>query len=435
MAPIAGRRENQSELAFDGMASMLLVVAILSGKLALNSLLPGLAPGPLLEFRLWATIGALALLWPARATSDWRARLHPAALALGALIGLLLVRSLLATNERSGAIRADLAYMVAQAACVFLASRRQIVLAALWVMAFALAMFLLAAAGIAQPELNGPGWAPIGGPTTFYRLEFLACCLCWCFYDELGRKHWLLPVFAALFLYGTLASLSKIALPGTWLVLAAFAVYQGMRKKWQTVAWIIGTTLVVSITWHSAMKDDMQVRLDRVAIAPNANTPRVGTDFEVTVNYCIGANPPSTEVGCVKGAFVDRSSRLVFAAHALEGIAANPLWGQGLGTFELHMPNPKTGIGEVYRYPHNLLLEITLASGFVGLGLLLLALGLTFRASWLAAKRMPAGIYLVGFMVFIFLSTLVSGDFYDSRLVWLVAFALIGLARSRAPEQ
>ena len=63
------------------------------------------------------------------------------------------------------------------------------------------------------------------------------------------------------------------------------------------------------------------------------------------------------------------------------------------------------------------------------------AAALGCRASWLAAKRMPAGIYLVGFMVFIFLSTLVSGDFYDSRLVWLVAFALTGLARSRAPEQ
>ena len=89
---------------------MLLVVAILSGNLVVNGLLPGLVPGPLFEFRLWATIGALALLWPARATSDWRARLHPAALALGALSGLLFVRSLLAANERSGAICADLAY-------------------------------------------------------------------------------------------------------------------------------------------------------------------------------------------------------------------------------------------------------------------------------------------------------------------------------------
>ena len=49
--------------------------------------------------------------------------------------------------------------------------------------------------------------------------------------------------------------------------------------------------------------------------------------------------------------------------------------------------------------------------GLVGVGLLMLTLGT---------------------MVSILLSTLVSGDFYDSRLLWLLGFALLGL-RGPAP--
>ena len=96
-----------------------------------------------------------------------------------------------------------------------------------------------------------------------------------------------------------------------------------------------------------------------------------------------------------------------------------------MSTFELHFPNPDAGFDQTYLYPHNLLLDVAYDGGIVGLGLLLIALGLTFRSGIQANPRDPAAIYLLGFMVFAFLSTLVAGDVYDSRMLWLTGFAMV----------
>ena len=248
-------------------------------------------------------------------------------------------------------------------------------------------------------------------------------------------------------LFGTLASLSKIALPGATLVLTVFTLNHLRRKDWRGAALLVAASVVSIVIWQSTKAEAMHGRMDRALIAHAPGTiaavpakPRVGTDFEIQTNYCVGQAPGETMAGdrpsnCVTGYFVDRSSRLVFAAHALAGIAAKPLFGQGVAAFALHMPNPHTGKAEVYRYPHNIVLEIAFEAGLIGVGLLLLALGALFWLSIRAAWAEPVGVYLVGYMVFMLLSALVSGDFYDSRLIWVAGFALIGLARPRPPAR
>ena len=168
----------------------------------------------------------------------------------------------------------------------------------------------------------------------------------------------------------------------------------------------------------------------------------IGTDLEIAISYCTGRAPSNSEdeagtTTCVKRVFLDRSSRLVFAAEALAGFWLHPFLGNGLATFELWMPSPDTGAPQVYRYPHNLLLEVAFEGGTIGFAILVLALGLVIRACWQAGQKEAIGPYVLGFLVFIFASALVSGDFYDSRLFWLTAFALIAwqLAKPIEPIQ
>ena len=424
----------------DALASLLLVVTVFSGKLGIGRLLTDIDPSPLTELRFWSMLGTLALLWRARATIAWVRTLEPAPLALAALCLLLIVRGLFGHGPGFAEKSLDMVFLLAQCAVVLVSSRRQLVLMAVWAILFALLLFMLAALGLGNRELNGPGWAPMGGPTTFYRIEFLGACLCWGFYRVLGVRYWWLPLAAAVLLFGTLASLSKIALPAAMLVFAVMALHHLRRKEWlQAVLLVLASAAPVAV-WQGTLVDAMQVRLGRALVTATPGNPRTGTDFEINTRYCVGRAPDEKAVGenpanCVNGYFVDRSSRLVFAAHALAGIAAKPFWGHGLSTFELHMPNPISGVAEVYRYPHNVVLEVAFESGLAGGGLLILALAMLFWTAARSAQHEPAGMYLLGAMGFILLSALVSGDFYDSRLLWLLGFALLALTSRRAPGQ
>ena len=431
----------------DILASLLIVVVVFAGKLGIDRLVPAIDHSPLFEFRFWSILGALAIMWHGRATVAWARAREPALLALTALCAMLWVRGLFGHGPGFAEKSLDMVYLLAQCMVVLVSTRRQLVLMAAWAILFAMLLFLLAAYGVGDPQLNGEGWAPIGGPTTFYRIEFLGVCLCWCFYRVLGPRYWVLPIAAIALLFGTLASLSKIALPGATLVLTVFTLNHLRRKDWRSAALVVAASVAPILIWQSTKAETMQRRMDRALIAHAPGTitaapgkPRVGTDFEIQTNYCIGHAPGETTAGdgpanCITGYFVDRSSRLVFAAHALAGIAAKPLFGQGVAAFALHMPNPQTSKTEVYRYPHNIVLEIAFEAGLIGAGLLLLALGALFWLSIRAAWAEPVGLYLLGYMVFMLLSALVSGDFYDSRLLWVAGFALIGLARPRAPAQ
>ena len=445
----------------------LLAITVFAGKLGLGRLAPALGAGYLTEIRLWALLGAVLLAWRARHRLRDIGRALPLAVSLVALCAYLALRGLAGHGPGYEADLVDMAFILAQCALVCMSTRRQLLVVGAGAIALALLMFILAVAGVGDEALNGDGWGPIGGPTTFYRIEFLAACLCWAALHRPGWQRWILAGLAGVFLFGTVASLSKIALPGAVLVLAGLTLQALWRRDLPRAAWIVGTTVLSVALWQATMAEAMHNRVARaldtvgehepvqkhllnperkspqhVSIPGSRATLRIGTDFHILTQYCV-SRPKAEAAGapvdtvCTQGELFDRSSRLLFAAVALTDLAASPVWGLGPDRFRMQMPNLKTGEIETYTYPHNLVLEVAHAGGLVGALLLLVALGLVARALLQSGLRHPAVAALAGAALFLLLSALVSGDFYDSRLIWLIGFAMPVLwpAPSTSPQR
>lgn len=117
------------------------------------------------------------------------------------------------------------------------------------------------------------------------------------------------------------------------------------------------------------------------------------------------------------------SGRPDLFAQALHIFYSQPLIGGGLDSFYAHF-----GISQDLGYPHNLILEVAATGGLIGLALLA---GFTVSVLWSAhsqARLSPEQIALLMAAVFIGAASMTSGDFYDTRFLWV--FAVLALNRS-----
>jgi O-antigen ligase len=113
--------------------------------------------------------------------------------------------------------------------------------------------------------------------------------------------------------------------------------------------------------------------------------------------------------------------------------ADNPIGGAGLDGFY-----GLIGVNRAIEYPHNYVLGVAAEGGLVGLILLGTAIVLwarTVRRGGDPRVTVPA----VLAAVFVFVSSLFSGDYYDARLAWLFAAMAAAAAVTRTgparPEQ
>ncbi len=130
------------------------------------------------------------------------------------------------------------------------------------------------------------------------------------------------------------------------------------------------------------------------------------------------------------GASVDTSAGVradLFGA-ALRMFTERPIMGNGTGSFASFAAGT-VGLTDL-PYPHNILLQVGAEFGLVGLGLVaLLVASALFRKipadrSWMAVRLIFA---------FLFLQSLVSGDFYTDRMLWGLLLLLV-LAPSPDPR-
>jgi len=122
---------------------------------------------------------------------------------------------------------------------------------------------------------------------------------------------------------------------------------------------------------------------------------------------------------------IDHSDRLRLAFHALESFKKNWLYGSGFGNFRVSYVNAYSGELGIYRYPHNIALEIAAATGILGLSLWC---GALFLFQVFVAQRLsvyPGLLFLSGYMNFVLLTALFFGDIYDFRMYWLVGLIII----------
>lgn len=99
--------------------------------------------------------------------------------------------------------------------------------------------------------------------------------------------------------------------------------------------------------------------------------------------------------------------------YGLELFRSQPIIGRGLGTFAAtYRP------GDVGFHAHNLLLAVAAEAGFIGVLLLVAAVGIPV---WHVLSTRPLRtdvMFLLLAALFVFTASLFSGDYYDSRFMW-----------------
>lgn len=127
------------------------------------------------------------------------------------------------------------------------------------------------------------------------------------------------------------------------------------------------------------------------------------------------------------------TERLVFYRAAPGEFLRRPLFGLGIGGWSMGYFHQDTRL-----YPHNLLLEVGLEEGIVGLAALFAFLGIVFFAfkknAVEVAHHFPA---LFPALVYLFLLTMFSGDIVENRFLWFgcgMVLAGCGLAATSRAE-
>ena len=114
--------------------------------------------------------------------------------------------------------------------------------------------------------------------------------------------------------------------------------------------------------------------------------------------------------------------RAVAVQACLARLGEHP-WGLGWGGFATAVDLDR---GVARQYPHNLLAEVTLESGWLcGLGTLLV-LAAALGAAWAQTRNLPGRLLFAG-LVFCVVNAMVSGDLNDNRPM----FSLVGAALAR----
>ncbi|MGX6600616.1 O-antigen ligase family protein [Micromonosporaceae bacterium Da 78-11] len=331
-----------------------------------------------------ALLAVLLLLGYQTLSAGWAPADAARAAAVGDLVAtavLVLVYATLAEWDRDRVVRVTLA-------CFHLAA---------WV------YFLSAASG--RGHASNGRWAALGGgPNVFVRVMILGVLTALYFYVRSGRKAiWLCGIPA--FLAGALASGSRggiVALIITIVVAVAAnisTIGQGRSgRNWAGIVRpLVTVAVVIAVTW-------------------------------VGVGDAIG--------GFVEERFLTStvqqgytSDRDVLFKAALELFLRRPFTGYGVNGFYA-----VTNFGAGERYVHNLPLAVAAEGGIIGLVLLFNAWFWLRHEFALVPRglRSPESRTVAYCGIFIGATSLFSGDYYDTRLMWI--FLLLAAVRSAEPD-
>ncbi|MFC7528402.1 O-antigen ligase family protein [Actinoplanes sp. GCM10030250] len=259
---------------------------------------------------------------------------------------------------------------------------------------FAVAIvFALAAIFISGPGEQGRYSAFGGGPNVFVRIELLGVISAVAMFLLTGR--WWPLLVTPLFLLAAVLSGSRAGLLAGGVV--GFAALLKLRHRLRTGPVVAAGVLLLGVgaaLW---------------AFAPPAFTDLFQERFvEQTVQ---------------EQYLSDRTS--IWAA-AWNLFLDHPVAGTGLDGFY-----GVIGVNQAVEYPHNYLLAVAAEGGLAGLGLLTASLVLWTRVVHGGGQRPMLTGLAVASAVFVALSSLFSGDYYDSRLAWI--FAALAAAAALTP--
>ncbi len=202
--------------------------------------------------------------------------------------------------------------------------------------------------------------------------------------------------------------------------------------------------LVIAYTSHVVMNGD------RAAAKFHSYSPTVTREdtpptYQVDIPACLkkaevflqGRVPSETELRHVCNRFFtldDRDGRLRLVLHALTS-TPSPMFGAGLGRYEfVDAARPDSPPGR-YTYPHNIIAEAYHSAGLIGLVLMALSMALAIVLAIRACSNVAIPVsLLLAVPVFAALSSLVGGNLYDARLLWVFPIIMAALTPEGSRE-
>jgi len=244
-------------------------------------------------------------------------------------------------------------------------------------------VFALAALFINGPGDQGRYSAFGGGPNVFVRIEILG-------------------VISAVALYMTTRRILPLLVIPLFLLAA---VLSGSRA---------GLLAGVAVGAVASLKIRGRLRTGAVA---------AGAAVLVIATATVWAFAPPAFTNLFQERFVEQtvqqhylSDRTDIWAAAWRLAVEHPLGGAGLDGFYGYI-----GVNQGVEYPHNSVLGVAAEGGLIGIGLLTTAIVLWTRTVRGGGERPQLTGLAVSAAVFVALSSLFSGDYYDARLAWLFA--------------
>jgi O-antigen ligase len=452
-----------------------LFVAIFSGRFSFVRFADELARSDWLQLRFWFSALALAGWAALQRHGDRSSRLRLGAeliiwLALFFLLYAYLLANVVVLGDASSVAGqiTDIAITATQAWLIIQIVRSETDLA--WFARIAegvgVVLFILCLAGFGNPDVNGASWAPFGGPITFYRLEFLAFCCALYLYAREGEPLPLLHLLvAAIALFSTLASLSKTALFSAVIAAALILFWFVSVRRWRQ-ALLVGVTVAIALSAFASLRGKiMAARVNEAVETPIAllGDEQAGRrDWPVAVLRRIQAGEnvrfadlPAWQQRYIRAVVTDDNLDKLPLPAILENVnrlviyqdstARARLWseawflyrsspwiGVGIGNYLIEDINRYSKEIELYRYPHNIVLEMAAFTGTVGVVLFsLLALHSLVCVTRRAMKQ-PALVCAMAYLVFVLATALSSGDYFDFRVFWLFALLVLAATAGRA---
>ncbi len=486
-SPLAGQPVltilRQHPLRYLGMA--LVFVAIFSGKFSFDRFVAETSRTPWLELRIWASVLACAVAFFLIYRGHLKIPAFRKELLLGLafivlLHGYFIVNAVLigdVTRQAEYILDFSLLLLWAFLVVFYFRSQADLIVFSIIAEAVALTLFILALLGWGNPDLNGEGWAPLGGTITFYRIEFLAFCagLYLSTLTTATYSKGIHLMVAGIGLFSALASLSKAAFIAAFCV-ALVAIFNLLSvKQYQRAAGIATITCAVFFGFFWIKGDLLQNRVERAtgstltvrpaepAVCPAGITPPPWSLLhaystrileKIQLQQAISIDDLTEEertqlrtlwqvfkkddlphyladlkpfLLSINGIVVlkDGTTRLPMALTAWDAFVPHKWFGIGVGNYIYQGFNSCTDVIDIYRYPHNIILEILATTGLFGI---VLFLGAVFYFQVLLRRyflRDSASICLAGYGMFIIITALFAGDIYDFRLYWYIGLIIL----------
>jgi O-antigen ligase len=303
---------------------------------------------------------------------------------------------------RVGPQTLDLVLMIALVVAFYLyaiGDPQTVVRQTFWLFYVAAIVFALAALFINGPGEQGRYSAFGGGPNVFVRIQILGIISALAVF-LLTRKWWVLLAVPLFILAAVLSGSRAGLLAGMFVGGVALLKLRHKLRPGPVVAAVGALAVAGIVVWN---------------FAPPAFTSLFQERFvEQTVEQHY------------------LSDRTDIWAAAWKLAVDHPLAGAGLDGFY-----GLIGVNQGVEYPHNYVLGVAAEGGAIGIGLLTTSILLWTctirRRDVLPQNKMMTGL-AVAAAVFVGLSSLFSGDYYDSRLAWLFAALAAAAAVTKAPR-